>query len=39
MKKTLPMIKPLVFACSVALAACSSGGRWRMATDRQPLQE
>ena len=26
MKKTLPMIKPLVFACSIALAACSSGG-------------
>ena len=26
MKKPLPIIKPLVFACSVALAACSSGG-------------
>ena len=26
MKNRLPMIKPLAFACSVALAACSSGG-------------
>ena len=26
MKNYLPMIKPLAFACSVALAACSSGG-------------
>ncbi|MCK4834590.1 MAG: hypothetical protein KAT12_07420 [Gammaproteobacteria bacterium] len=26
MKNRLPIIKPLVFACSVALAACSSGG-------------
>ena len=26
MKKTIPMIKPLVFACSVALTACGGGG-------------
>jgi len=26
MKKRLPILKPLVFACSVAMAACSSGG-------------
>ena len=26
MKKALPIIKPLVFACSVALAACGSSG-------------
>ena len=26
MKNRLPILKPLVFACSVAMAACSSGG-------------